>query len=566
MIRALYSAVSGMAGNILRMDVLGNNIANVNTIGFKAGRVNFEETLGQVTQAGTAPTDEGGGTSAIQVGTGTLVSGVTQLYTQGSLQMTGLNTDLAVQGEGLFVLSDGKMLLYTRDGSFQVDARGRLGSPSSGHVCQGYAYNYATGDYQTRLSDMYLPINDVEPAKATARIRLAGNLDANSEPQGSYMKTSPLYDVSGTLATAATKLIDIREELAGGSALTAAGDTIFIGAVVGGQTVSTTLSVSATTTVGDLAQAIQTALNSPEGIEGIIVGVGADGRIYADTPDQMGTSAEIQTLALSATDSDGVARGTFSAALAFSDIEIARDAGQFYEELTVYDALGYAHNIKFTFTRVEGLNEFVWEAQVDDGETAILSGGTGRVALQPDGSLDALVYDASGTIVPTAISFNPGTGATSPLRVELEVGTRGMFDGLTMLYGTQSLESSQDGYSKGSFTRFSIDELGRVMGVFSNGVIRPIGQLALAEFSNAPGLTRVSANAYIESPSSGAASIGVSGQGISSTITAGALEQSNVDLTTEFTSMIVAQRGFQANARVVTTSDEVLQELLNIKR
>jgi len=566
MMRSLYSAVSGMAGNILRMDVLGNNIANVNTIGFKAGRVNFEETLGQVTQAGTAPTDEGGGTSSIQVGTGTLVSGVTQLYTQGSLQMTGLNTDLAVQGEGLFVLSDNEMLLYTRDGSFQVDARGRLGSPSSGHVGQGYAYNYATGVYDTGLSDVYLPINDVEPARATSTVRIAGNLDANSEPQGSFMKTSPLFDVAGALITAGTKLVDLREEAGGGNALTAAGDTIFIGAVVGGQTVSTTLAVTATTSVSDLAAAMQTALNSQEGIEGILVGVGSDGRIYADTPDQMGTAAEIQTLALSATDSAGVARGTFSAALAFSDIDMARDAGEFFEELTVYDALGYAHNIKFTLTRVEGLNEFIWEAEVDDGETPILSGGSGRVALQPDGSLDALVYDASGTLVPTAISFNPGTGATSPLRVELEVGTRGMFDGLTMLYGTQSLESSQDGYSKGSFTRFSIDELGRVMGVFSNGVIRPIAQLALAEFANPAGLTRVSANAYIESPNSGAASIGASGQGISSTITAGALEQSNVDLTTEFTSMIVAQRGFQANARVITTSDEVLQELLNIKR
>ncbi len=566
MIRSLYSAVSGMAGNILRMDVLGNNIANVNTIGFKAGRVNFEETLGQVTQAGTAPTDEGGGTSAIQVGTGTLVSGVTQLYTQGSLQMTGLNTDLAVQGEGLFVLSDGEMLLYTRDGSFQVDARGRLGSPSSGHVCQGFAYNYATGVYDTGLSDVYLPINDVEPARSTTKVKVAGNLDADSEPQGSYMKTSPLYDTTGAQITAATKLVDIREQTSGGTAVTSSGDTIFIGAVVGGQTVSTTLAVTDGTTIGDLAAAIETALNSPADISGILVGVGNDGRIYADTPDQMGTSAEIQTLALSATDSEGVARGTFSAALAFSDIETARDAGEFYEELTVYDALGYAHNIKFTFTRVEGLNEFIWEAEVDEGETPILSGGTGRVAFQADGSLDALVYDATGTSVPTAISFNPGTGAESPLRVELEVGTRGMFDGMTMLYGTQSLESSQDGYSKGSFTRFSIDELGRVMGVFSNGVIRPIAQLALAEFSNAAGLTRVSANAYIESPNSGAASIGVSGQGISSTITAGALEQSNVDLTTEFTSMIVAQRGFQANARVITTSDEVLQELLNIKR
>ncbi len=567
MMRSLYSAVSGMAGNILRMDVLGNNIANVNTIGFKAGRVNFEETLGQVTQAGTAPTEEGGGTSSIQVGTGSLVSGVTQLYTQGSLQMTGVNTDLAIQGEGLFVLSDGEMLLFTRDGGFAVDAMGRLSSPASGNIVQGYVYNQVTGTYDTALSDMYLPISDVEPAKGTATVALAGNLDANSEPQGSYLKTSVLYDDLGEMATGSTALVNIRQEAgATGSGLIYEGDTLYIGAVVGGQTVSSNLAITAGTTIDELIAQVQTALNSPEGIEGITVGMGEDGRIYVETPDQSGTSAEIQTLTLSATDPSGNLRGNFSAALAFSDIEEARDAGQFFEETTIYDALGYSHNVKYTFTRVEGLNEFIWEAEIDDGQTEILSGGTGRVAFQPDGSLDALVYDAVATSVPTAISFNPGTGATSPQRIELTVGTRGAFDGLTMLRGTQSLESAQDGYTKGGFTRFSIDEVGRVMGVFSNGVIRPVGQLALAEFANPNGLTRVDANAYIESPNSGAGSIGVSGQGISSTITAGALEQSNVDLTTEFTNMIVAQRGFQASARVITTSDEVLQELLNIKR
>ena len=113
MMRSLYSAVSGLSGNMLRMDVIGNNIANVNTIGFKSGRVNFEETLGQVQQSATAPTEMSGGTNAIQVGTGSLTSSVSQMYTQGSLMMTGINTDLAIEGEGLFVLSAGEMRIYT---------------------------------------------------------------------------------------------------------------------------------------------------------------------------------------------------------------------------------------------------------------------------------------------------------------------------------------------------------------------------------------------------------------------------------------------------------------------
>ena len=566
MMRSLYSAVSGLSGNMLRMDVIGNNIANVNTIGFKAGRVNFEETLGQVQQSATAPSEMAGGTNAVQVGTGALASSVSQMYTQGSLMMTGINTDLAIEGEGLFVLSDGEMRIYTRDGSFQADAMGRLVSPGSGNILQGYAFDPTTNTYETGISNIYLPLKDVEPARASTTVRLSGNLDADSQPSGSYMKTSELYDSLGELANGDSALIELRQSTSGVGTLTEAGDTIFIGAVVGGETVSASLEVAAGTSLNDLLIVIGEALNSIEGIEGITVTMGADGRIYADTPDQLGTAAEIQTLSLSATDSTGAARGTFSAAFAFSDIEEARDAGQFFEEITVYDALGFAHNVRFAFTRLEGLNEFIWEAEVDEGRTQILQGGTGRVAFRADGSLDALVFDASGTNVPTALSIAPATGAEGVLRMEFDVGTRGAFNGLTMLRGTQSLESSQDGYSQGTFTQFTIDKTGRVMGVFSNGVIRAISRIALAEFTNPVGLTKIDANAYIESPNSGPPTIGISGEGIGSTIAPGALEQANVDLATEFTDMIVAQRGFQANARVITTTDEVLNELINIKR
>ena len=566
MMRSLYSAVSGLSGNMLRMDVIGNNIANVNTIGFKSGRVNFEETLGQVQQSATAPTEMSGGTNAIQVGTGSLTSSVSQMYTQGSLMMTGINTDLAIEGEGLFVLSDGEMRIYTRDGSFQADALGRLVSPGSGSILQGYAYDQVSDTYESSLSDIYLPLKDVEPAKATTTITLGGNMDADSQPTGSYMKTNALYNSLGELATEDTALVDLRQAETGVGSLTEPGDTIFVGAVVGGTTVSANVEVAVGTTIADLTEAMQTALNSVEGVTGITVAMGTDGRIYAETPDQLGTGAEIATLTLSASDANEQARGTFSAALAFSDIEDARDAGQFYEEITIYDALGFAHNVKFTFTRLEGLNEFTWEAEVDDGETEILQGGSGRAAFRADGSLDALVYDASGETVPTALSIAPDTGAEGVLRMELDVGTRGAFDGLTMLRGTQSLESSQNGYSKGTFTQFTIDEAGRVMGVFSNGVIRPISKIAIAEFSNPVGLTKIDSNAYIESPNSGPPTIGASGEGIGSTIAPGALEQANVDLATEFTDMIVAQRGFQANARVITSTDEVLTELINIKR
>ncbi len=566
MMRSLFSAVSGLSGNMLRMDVIGNNIANVNTIGFKAGRVNFEEALAQMRKAATAPTDNVGGTNPIQVGTGSLVGTVNQLYTQGSLQMTGIGTDLAIQGNGLFVLSNGEMLFYTRDGSFQMDSRGRLVSPSSGYVVQGYEYDRETETYGASLTDITLPVKDVDPAKATTEILLRGNLNADSEPVGSAFQTGALYGAGGSLATGETALVDLREDETGIIPLLNEGDTVNFSATVGGDIVSGSLEVTASTTLSDLLTALADTLNSPDGISGITAHVGSDGKIYVESPDELGTTAEIDSLTVTAVDQNGETCNEFSAAMIFTETETARDAAQLVEETTVYDSLGFAHVVKFTFTRVMGSNEFTWEAEIDGGEAEILQGGSGRVTFRADGSLDNLTYDPVNNRVPTSLRFDPGTGADSPVTITLNGGTRGAFDGLTMLSGSPSLESSQDGYAKGAFTNFQIDEQGRIMAIFSNGVIRPIARLALAEFMNPGGLTRVANNAYIENPNSGQPTIGASGEGINSTVTAGALEQSNVDLAKEFTDMIVAQRGFQANARVITTSDDVLTDLINIKR
>ncbi len=573
MMQALYTAVSGLATHMRRFDVIGNNIANVDTTGFKAGRANFEDAFIEMQRAASGPVDSRAGLDPIQVGGGSRLGSVSQLYTQGSLTTTGLATDLAVQGNGLFVLSDGKGTYYTRDGAFQIDAAGRMVSPTSGLIVQGYLYDRASKTYGAGLADIQLPINSVDPAQATTTIRLSGNLNADSASRGSVLETGALHAANGSPAATTTALIDLRASATDATPLALAGDTLRFSAKVGGESVSAQLTVAAGTTVNDLLTALAQMLNSPTTVDGATATLDAQGHARIASPDALGLAGAASELSLSATDAQGADRGAFATALALDGTQTARDAGSFAKATRVYDSLGFAHDVTLTFTRVSGANEFTWKASVAGTGEAILDGGSGRVRFRSDGTLESVTYDGAGASKASALRLSPGTGAQGPLAIKLEAtatdaaGTPDALAGLVMMSGTTSVESDQDGYAQGSFINFETDELGQVMANFSNGVQRPVARLALAEFVNPAGLTRVGHNAYVASANTGTPVVGAAGDGaISSTIVAGALEQSNVDLAQEFTDMIVAQRGFQANARVITTSDEILSDLVNIKR
>ena len=376
-----------------------------------------------------------------------------------------------------------------------------------------------------------------------------------------------LYDSLGSGAAGDTALIDLRIGASSETQLVHEGDTIHLSGVVGGNSVTSEVTVAGATTVNDFTTALSLMLNTPEGISGITVEIDGNGRIGVTTPDELGASAALTTMTLSAVDTDGNARSEFSSAFSFDEIQTARDASVFTRKTRIYDALGFAHEVTLTFTRVSGSNEFAWAAEVIDGTASVIEGQSGRISFRNDGSVESFSFDRVGTSMPTELRINPGTGAQGPVDIILNVGSRGSFAGMTMLSGSTSVETGQDGYAQGSFTNFETDESGCVMARFSNGIMRPIARLALAEFINPAGLTRVGNNAYVDNPNSGSAIIGALGEGIiSSTIGAGALEQSNVDLAREFTDMVVAQRGFQANARVITASDEILSDLINIKR
>ncbi|MCK4966008.1 flagellar hook-basal body complex protein, partial [bacterium] len=237
------------------------------------------------------------------------------------------------------------------------------------------------------------------------------------------------------------------------------------------------------------------------------------------------------------------------------DVEAAASA-------TVFDSMGQRHVLTLNFKKdAKTTNKWFFEMAVNE-PAAISGGSTGYILFNTDGSLNTYVHDGAATTV----SFSPKTGAIDPVNMKINPGTVGLFDGISQLGTFTSLVASdQDGYGMGELDSISIDNEGQITGTFTNGANQFMGQLAIATFNNPRGLKRGSDNTFHESANSGTPIVGYAGTSIPSKINPGALEQSNVELAQEFTNMIVAQRGFQANARVISTSDQILNEIVNLK-
>jgi len=679
MMRSLFAGVSGLRNHQVRMDVIGNNIANVNTVGFKGGRVTFEEALAVTLRGATRPTATQGGLNPFQIGLGMSVGSVDTLFRQGNLQNTGQQTDLAIDGEGFFVLSDGSTQYFTRAGSFGFDANGRLVDPTNGLIVQGRLANsrgvIASG---ARIQDIQLPFGQRVPAKATTKIDLTGNLSASELPRGTITDSTTLLaveeagdgsDVQGLFARGAANstlrglihgittvtvndgtttrtytyvdssstavneefhslddlLAEINADFAGSfsaalaadgsivmtdlsgsahrltfssnnvtlqTALAAAngvvdsstgtttrtdqfshtatgtelltklrnsvgesldlavGDVINLSALVGSETRTGSLTVTAGTTLQDLAAQMRSSfgINNPQGVT-----VDSDGSIQIQGDAGLGNAVSGVSVRV-------VAKPTFNAAMTFTETQQAEDVTHALS-ITVFDELGEKHVVTLTFTRTDVANQWRWEASLG-GNEVISSGNSGRVTFNSDGSLSSFIYD-NGL---TSFKFEPMTGA-APLDIAFDPGKLGEFNGLTQFASlSTAVASAQDGYGNGDLSQITIDGTGQITGIFTNGVTQTLAQIVLASFSNPAGLMRSGDNVFSLSPNSGTPVIGVVGESSSSTIVPGALEMSNVDLAQEFTDMIIAQRGFQANARVITTSDDLLNELVNLKR
>ncbi|MGN7174933.1 flagellar hook protein [Paenibacillus sp. FSL R5-0490] len=418
MLRSMYSGISGMKNFQTKLDVIGNNIANVNTFGYKKGRVTFKDTMNQTISGASAAQDNRGGKNPMQVGLGSTIATIDTIHTQSSLQTTGRSLDLAISGDGYFVVKQGDAQFFTRAGNLYLDDNGTLVN-GDGMKVQAYEVDPATGKSTGQIGDVSVNVNALLPAVKTDKITFSENLAANSN--------------NGSIFTQQIKIVD---EL--------------------GEERSVEVHFKKTTTSNQWELFIN---KDPNG-----AGV---------TPD---------------------------------------------------------HTLTFVNGKINAANALV----------------TGK-----------------SISIPSGINDDPSTAAADESVKNITVSFD--FSNLTQKNGTTTALVNPNGNTEGALESFNIGALGEINGVYSNGLVVTLGQLALAKFSNPSGLTKAGNNLFQESINSGTANINVAGDGRGS-IASGSLEMSNVDLSEEFTEMITAQRGFQANTRIITTSDEILQELVNLKR
>lgn len=474
----MFASVSGLKAHQTRMDVIGNNIANVNTVGFKGSRTTFQEIFSQTLSSASSPDSLSGrgGTNPMQIGLGMNVDAIDIQMERGSVQRTESPTDLSIEGEGFFIVRSGSegSYLFTRAGNFTIDKQGNLVTASGQNVYGWMKYVYGENGYEFDTQEPIQPINlyqdiynsnkRIIAAKATTQVVLAGNLDATEKPIG--------------------------------------------------------------------------------GTTGNVIGSGS-----------------MTTLPFDA-NSDGIPD---------EGPDTENIPPHFTVPINVYDALGneYKINLKLWKVFTQGPSgagdttpiETSWYYVIDGGNNASADGASGFIKFDSSGRL--ITTDTTNFNFRPTIKITPSL-ATGAEAFEFELN----LEQLTMYADDSSVKTTRvDGYPPGTLVTFSIGSDGIITGVYDNGRQQPLGQIALATFENPAGLQKVGANQFSQTPNSGdfklASQPGKNGAG---SLVPGTLEMSNVDLAKQFTEMIITQRGFQANSRVMTTSDEILQELANIKR
>lgn len=424
---SMYTGISGLQASGQSLGIVGDNIANANTTGFKASRGEFADVV-----ASNLKGILGGN----QIGRGVRLNGVTSVFSQGNLTPSERDADMAIRGDGFFVLNNRGEVSYTRDGSFRFDPKGRLTS-AEGHTVQGYKVNADTGKPESELTDIEFTGNAI-PARGTSTINITANLDNRRPINKEQFK------------------IDTAEK------------------------------------TSDLVTAIR-----------------------------------------------------------------------------IYDTAGTSQNLNVYMYKT-GDSEWRWYGTADG---SVLKGGKdgvpqvvaeGRLTFTGDGKL------ATDEVTRTNLNFR---GAADNQKVDFNFGDaiitrKGTGQVGTTQFGSKSTvyRQVQDGYAAGTLTNFSVEESGMISGSYSNGITKALAQLGLARFENNEGLFKLGGNRFKEAVLSGQPLIGAAGDAGRGTVVAKTLESSNVDLANEFVKMMTTQRNFQANAKTITTSDELLQEVIQLKR
>jgi flagellar hook protein FlgE len=506
--------LSGLNANSQELSVIANNLANLNTVGYKADVTNFQDLFYQ--QIGT-----NGAGDPVQVGVGTQISAVSGQFTQGSIEATGVPTDIAIQGQGFITLVKNGLQEYTRAGNLSIATDGSLVTTDGGLV-QGYQAVNGVINPNTSISSISIPPGLTSPPKSTTNVQLTLNLDS-----GTPIAPSPASQQTGNGISPATVLTT-------GSVLAFSDGTN---------------NFSYTTIANDTLNNVVTAINANPNFTANLSGnslviTATNGKAITFTTNTLADATVGQSEAF--VPSNTSTAGTFSTTVA------------------VNDALGASHVLTFTFTKTAA-NAWNYSISIPAADV----GGSGNPVVLKTGTL---TFNGSGQLITPAANVT-GIGVTgfADGASNLSFGWQ-LFDPdgtglLTQVAGASATSSTlQDGYPSGTLSSFNIDSTGTIEGIFSNGQTVAVAQIALANFSNLQGLLRNGSNDFLPSLASGAANIGQPDTAGRGTITGGSLELSNADIATEFSQLILAERGYEANAKTVTTFDQVTQDAINLKQ
>ncbi|MBU0580958.1 MAG: flagellar hook protein FlgE [Candidatus Margulisbacteria bacterium] len=709
MLKSLFAGVSGLQSHQVAMDVESNNIANVNTTGYKYSRANFSDLLAQTRSIATAPQGALGGQNAVQVGLGTSVSSMTRIFSQGSVQNTDKNTDVAIQGDGFFIVSPdgGNTYKYTRAGDFKFDANGNF-VDNAGFITQGWLRDSTTGvvDTTAPISDINIPPGLTTPANPTQEIVLKANLNSGpliesfspayevkSYPAGTALPNPAAIDENGRAIASGNigvmfneigEAFSLRTEQGIWASFTPA--VVGPGAAVaaGATALDITFNLDDGTTkritapagaVGDTSLAnanrFMAAINAQSGVTGVIATVSTLGELtltnsnsnaaashninFVDTLGTTGiavtaakTAYKYQYNPTSAITTAGTDPKTFTTMadlrealenqaravdldgnLSFDNaIEIsvnnqgkfkitntgtgaddydvdlkitglstssitenerfttnmvalnsllpAGSGGTAYSQsfnaathsssIDIFDSLGSKHTVRMEFrkTALDAATGSTWDMKV-----SVPSPGTIDTIFPYDEKIGSVRFNNDGSMAtynPPNISFTGNNGSAPEQQVDLSFGTANAFDGMTSFDALSATSGiSQDGYTGGDIVGIRIDQSGSLIGSFSNGRSFALAQIGMAKFTNNEGLATEGGNVYVQTANSGNPIIGTAATAGRGFIQSSALEASNVDLSTALTQLIIIQRGYQANGKTITTSDQLLQTLIGLK-
>ncbi|ABB43313.1 Flagellar hook FlgE [Sulfurimonas denitrificans DSM 1251] len=718
MLKSLFAGVSGLQSHQVAMDVESNNIANVNTVGYKYSRANFSDLLAQTRAIATAPQGELGGKNPVQVGLGATVSSMTRIFSQGSVQNSDKNTDVAIQGDGFFIISPdgGNTYKYTRAGDFKFDAGGNF-VDNNGFIVQGWLRDRATGfvDATAPITNINIPPGLTTPASPTQHVVIKANLNSGplvktyspayevkSYPTGTPLPNPEAIDENGnpidsgnmgvlfndsgeafnlqtgqgiwasftptkTAATAGVAAgaveLDITLELDdgtlkqittnGGLAGNTAADNAarYVSAInaqtsvtgiiatysggfinlansnsdinashnirinaVGNANSGLVVGDSATTayryqydptgavtvaggdkkftTIADLREALENQARAVGNLDAdatpdennIEIKINAQGKFELSNPGGSQDGDYDINLSITGMNANSITGGGITENTKFTRNMEALNAtlpagstGKAFSQsfnaathsasIDIFDSLGSKHTLRTEFRKVavDASTGSSWNMKISVPEPATIDSvapyneKTGFVRFNSDGSL--------ATFNPPNVSFTANNGSAANQQVAIKLGTSNSFDGMTS-FDSKSATSgiSQDGFTGGDLVGIRIDQSGTLIGSFSNGRSFGLAQIGMAKFTNNEGLSTEGGNVYVQTANSGDPIIGTAATAGRGFMQAAALEASNVDLSLALTQLIIIQRGYQANGKTITTSDQLLQTLIGLKQ